>query len=377
MNCRLSLALVFALAPAAVAQSYNITDLGSISPAAVNMWGQVAGNLNNHAVIWTSNGVRDLGVLPGGTFSEADAINDLGVVAGTGDGPGTLYEGSNTYNCTNLVQPFVWSTLKGFTTPSSFQSAWPEAIPSELACLQATFSTGINLFGQVIATNQDFATYIDPYLWNPSSGMSTLPMDYYQETANAINDFGVVVGQAGSEDGWVYSDALIFKNNAPSLLPVPSTLDACSGADSINDLGEIAGWAQASDSTIQLRDCPPTGSVPIHAMLWQSSTAAPADLGTLPGDQYSMAVKVNALGVVVGMSGDGVAVQDLYPFLQVVGRPFIWDPVRGMRDLNDMISGSSGWTLQSVSDINAVGQMVGTGIFQGDVHGFLLTPSLF
>jgi hypothetical protein len=48
-----------------------------------------------------------------------------------------------------------------------------------------------------------------------------------------------------------------------------------------------------------------------------------------------------------------------------------------MRDLNDLIPASSGWNLQSVSDINIAGQMVGTGTINGEVHGFLLTPSAF
>jgi uncharacterized membrane protein len=381
MKCTWFLALSLVFVQAAAAQDYTVIDLGPLVPVGINIEGEVAGNVNGAAATWTvAGGIRQLGPPPSGSFSQAVAINDLGAVAGTADGPGTLYpqfDPSYIENCTNLTQPFVWSPLKGFTTPSSFAAAYfLEGVDN---CEQETFATGLNLLDQVTATNLDSATYVDAYLWGPSSGMSIMQIDYYQESANAINDLGVVVGQAGFLDIYAggLSDAVVFKENVPTLLPVPNTLDACSGADSINDLGEIAGWAQTPGSTIQ-SGCPSyyPDAVPIHAMLWRSSKSAPADLGTLPGDQFSMAVKVNSLGVVVGMSGNSTTEgqEQRYPFLQVEGRPFVWDPVRGMRDLNDLIPASSGWTLQTVSDINVWGQTVGTGTINGETHGFLLTP---
>lgn len=374
-----ALSLVFV--EAAVAQSYTVINLGPLVPVGINVEGQVAGNVNGAAAIWTvAGGTRLIGLLPNGTFSEAVAINDLGFVAGTADGPGTLFpqfDPSFTENCTSLVQPFVWSPHKGFTTPPSFAAAFFEEGVNN--CGLETFATGLNLRDQVTATNEDAATFVDAYSWSPSGGMTIQQIDFFQESANAINDLGVTVGQAGFLDIFAggLSDAVIFKKNVPVLLPVPSTLDACSGADSINDLGEIVGWAQASGSTIQ-SGCPSyfPDAVPIHAMLWRSATSAPADLGTLPGDQFSMAVKINSHGVVVGMSGNSTNEGQVqrYPFLQVVGRPFIWDRVRGMRDLNDLLPASSGWTLQAVSDINVWGQVVGTGTLNGETHGFLLTP---
>ncbi|MGA2647890.1 MAG: hypothetical protein ABSF15_24595 [Candidatus Sulfotelmatobacter sp.] len=117
---------------------------------------------------------------------------------------------------------------------------------------------------------------------------------------------------------------------------------------------------------------------PIHAVLW-SKTGAIRDLGTLPGDLLSGAVAINLFGKVVGTSGNS-AVSQYYSStgvgeggVEVVGRAFIWEPRRGMRDLNMLIPVSD-WVLNSVSDINVWGQIVGSGTLNGESHGFLLTP---
>jgi hypothetical protein len=45
-----------------------------------------------------------------------------------------------------------------------------------------------------------------------------------------------------------------------------------------------------------------------------------------------------------------------------------------MQDLNTLIRSGSGWVLNSVSGINVWGQIVGSGTFNGETRGFLLTP---
>jgi hypothetical protein len=84
-------------------------------------------------------------------------------------------------------------------------------------------------------------------------------------------------------------------------------------------------------------------------------------------------LKINYFGQVIGVSGDipewtgtrgGV--------MSVRGRPFIWTEKEGMQDLNELIP-PSGWVLTSVTDINVWGQIVGSGMFHGEQHGFVLT----
>jgi hypothetical protein len=92
VKCRTLLALLsLACVPVVSAQVYTITNLGNFSPTAINSWGQVVGNRNGEAFIWAQfTGLKGLGKLSGGTASYAASINDLGVVAGTADGAGTV-----------------------------------------------------------------------------------------------------------------------------------------------------------------------------------------------------------------------------------------------------------------------------------------------
>src|ERR1700693_2237820 len=100
----------------AMAQAaYTVPELGPLTPTAINTWAQVVGNYNNQAYIWSFGQTRALGILPGGTFSSAAGINDLGIISGTANGHGTVVSrsGSETLECSNLTQPFVWSRRNG------------------------------------------------------------------------------------------------------------------------------------------------------------------------------------------------------------------------------------------------------------------------
>ena len=73
------------------------------------------------------------------------------------------------------------------------------------------------------------------------------------------------------------------------------------------------------------------------------------DLGTLPGDTFSTASKVNFFGLVIGISGNTTAYNSSDNRYEVIGRPFIWSESSGMQDLNTLISTSSGWSLNSAT----------------------------
>jgi hypothetical protein len=370
-----ALSLVFA--QAALAQGFKVTDLGPLIPVGVNIDGEVAGNVNGAAAVWTQAlGTKELGTLQGGTFSHAVAINDMGVVAGTADGPALMDFGNlGTQECPDVQQPFTWSSSKGFQTAPAIASTWDPLIDIG-PCDQQDYATGINIHGQTVGSNDDIATYKSGYVWAGSNGMS-LWTGNYQSGANAINDYGIVAGQIGNNILQFASHAAVWVNGTQydlgSLAGNSSQWFGCSGALSVNDMDEVAGWSGTELSSVYPCADLYDSQAPVHAFVWTSHTGM-RDLGTLPGDKASVALKTNLFGVVIGMSGNTVLQNPQIEYaLTVTGHPFIWTSMTGMYNLNELLLPGSGWVLNSVADINEWGQIVGTGTVNGETHGYLLT----
>jgi probable HAF family extracellular repeat protein len=117
-----------------------------------------------------------------------------------------------------------------------------------------------------------------------------------------------------------------------------------SQARGINGVGHVVGWSGTTEGAES------------HAVLWINGE--PQDLGTLRGDVSSQALAVNAAGQVVGWSGS---------------RAFVWQG-GAMTDLNSLMPAGSGWVLTRATAINDAGQIAGTGLLDGQVRAFLLTP---
>jgi probable HAF family extracellular repeat protein len=213
--------------------------------------------------------------------------------------------------------------------------------------------------------------FFDQYQWgflsSPSAPMTIFGGSPYN-FATGISNTGQIVGEAGN--GGIFFGAPGYWENGV-FTPLEHLSDLAGAANGVNELGQIVGWSYIDDS----------GDV-VHAVRWtQSGTVS--DLGTLPGDIHSSATKINLSGLIIGSSGNtfvvkssavgGLTSSGTGP-AKVVGRPFIWSERNGMRDLNTLIRGKSGWVLNSATDINVWGQIVGEGTLRGQPHGFLLTP---
>ena len=366
----LSLCLISALA---AAQSYTVTDLGQLAPTAINKWAQVVGNYNGQAYIWTFGHWRPLGLLPGGTFSWAASINDLGTVAGTADGPGQILEFGLTFECNDLIQPFIWTQRTPIRGLGAVGPASDAQAEEEHGCPYPFYAAAINNRGQVVGyTGQLTDAFQWVLFWN-AGGMSIFGSSWPNTYGNGISDSGEIVGENGDVN---IGYATYWKNGvATELQGLPGTPEfEGSAANGVNDLGQIVGWSPLYDESIS------------HAVIWTPSGAI-SDLGTLPGDTDSSASKINLFGLVIGSSGNTVINStavlggqdssfDIGP-LEVIGRPFIWSAQRGMQDLNKLIPPNSGWVLNAATDINVWGQIVGSGMLNGQPHGFLLTPKDF
>lgn len=374
--------MVLLSAMTCIAQMYSVTDLGLLSPTGINSSTQIVGNLNGHAQLWSqAGGLQDLGTIPGGTFSIAVAINDLGIVAGTADGPGTMFahgsdpNGQYTHECADLVQPFLWKPDNGMrglgTVNVNFAYDCRFSIPF--------LATAINALSEVVGYYSPYGSQQAGFDWTATNGMQTIGLgDWIPTIANAITNSGQIAGQASTYQLYRKGHAVLFSvigggTDLGTLGGGADVLDYASAANAINELGKIVGWSTIG--AVDLTTYPETTS-PVHAVLWTVS-AGIRDLGTLPGDISSAATKINFFGQAIGSSGNAVyadRVSAVNPPFVLPGRPFIWSDSGGIKDLNALISSDSGWVLNSATDINMDGKIVGLGTFNGESHGFLLTP---
>jgi probable HAF family extracellular repeat protein len=161
----------------------------------------------------------------------------------------------------------------------------------------------------------------------------------------ALNSFGSVVGTAY---GGEYATCAFHYDYLQKFIHEEGAAD--SRAFGINSMNVIVG------------DAFPIGPMEprSHATLWKDGV--PKDLGVLPGQTYSRANGVNALGQVVGYSGtqrDGAE-----------SRAFVWTSQTGMTDI-----GTLGGAYAQAYAINDAGYITGASQTQG--MGPMLTTHAF
>lgn len=117
----------------------------------------------------------------------------------------------------------------------------------------------------------------------------------------------------------------------------------------INDLGDIVGYSHTASVVTDFEAFVVFAGGHMQA------------LGVLPGDDHSAADDINNNQWVIGESGNT--------------RPFLWTQATGLIDLQTLVPAGSGWTIQSVDDINNNGQIVGAGRIEGisGLFPFVLT----
>jgi probable HAF family extracellular repeat protein len=361
----LSLSLFCFTGVIAVAQDYQITDLGTLGGKSsealgINVWGHVVGDscvdglcLKTHPFLWTpESGMHDLGTLPHGNhYAIATGINFLDVTVGAS--AFQLNSGGHTH-------AFLWTGLTGFQDLGT------------LGCPDITGANGINLFGQVVGTStiapcggggQDRA-----FVWSEADGMvslGTLPGGTFS-FGNAMNVAAQAVGYSDCMS-CIGSHAFFWNGTAMQDLGVllGGTFSAASG---ISDLGFVVGSSDAANSAGE-----------VFAFLWTQNTGMHS-LGTLRGGQWSSASAINDLGQVVGSSDTRKSATHTFRLdrngraFSSASHAFIWTADKGMRDLNKLIPCHSGWVLVDAHAINLGGQIVGTGTIHHRSHAFLLTP---
>jgi len=274
------------------------------------------------AILWTTGIPEILDSLPHGMIS---GISDAG------DAVGAAHT-NDSYN----EQPFLYKAgAVSDLTPKLGLGSHP---------------TGINNAGWMCGYRMGLPQGTRAYIYdvNAQGGPSYLdpPAGFGTSSGTAINQAGDVVG--------------IFTDGPPSRGFLFS-------GGQLTDLGEASSVFDASDSGLIVGSKWNPAAQGAVAVIYDRNAASPQfeEIGILPGRKGSNAFGVNNLGHVVGNSYTGI-----------VGSAFLYSNGQ-MSDLNDLIPPNSGWQLETASDINDAGQIMGYGTLNGEHRGFLLNPPGF
>lgn len=342
----ISVFIVFKMTHVRSAESlYQITDLGTLgsghsSAVDVNNQTQIVGRSNpatrhigNGAFLWTNGKMSDISIA-GYTNSRPIRINDLGQVIIEAYGKNGKY----------AITYYIWQNgSKSEVKSPDGNSITPCAInkKDQIVGRLGTFKgkSGFIMEKGKIRTLSAF------------EGMQAMPQDIndkgqiiiHRRTSTYVRSFVLYKGQQTEliADGFRYNFAL-----------------------RINNKGEIIGVILKNDTSSE------------KAVLWRDGKTIL--LGSLRGKGgWLRAYDINNKGQVVGNS----EIKELRPYNQYdtepmfpyVNHPFIWENGR-MQDLNKLIPRNSGWTLDNANAINDKGQIVGSGVHDGQNRAYLLTP---
>jgi probable HAF family extracellular repeat protein len=319
---------------------YTLLDLGTLggkrsTALGINRAGHVVGSAETadgriHAFVYLKNALIDLGTF-GGTESSAHRINDEGLIVGrasTADGDFRPFVSSAT------GVPFDLSQLDGR--------------------LKGIFSTAvdINNAGHLVGYRQTHKDHMAArrrvFIYRDSGVVDLGTFGGEDGFVAALNKAGHMAGYFSTEPHADYADHRGFLMDEKGLANLGSLGGRMTTPTDINDSSQVVGYAQVRSGEH-------------HAFLYRAGRLT--DLGMLPGGTQSYAYAINNLGQAVGTSDSSAGAQ----------RAVLFD--RGaVTDLNSLIP-ATGWLLTDARDINDSGQIVGTGIVDGQVRAFLLTPT--
>lgn len=341
-SCQLA-ATAFAQTVSAPANRFQITDLGTLGtdPAAgsranaINDAGLVVGaatldSRTTHAFSWAQGQITDLDPSGASSYSEADAVNNSGQIAGISVNP-----------VTSFAEVVRW-------TNGQMEHLGTPATPGSLPLVSQ--GLGIGPSGRVLGRlEQVDVDEGQATAWDVPGGALDFGLGNATRVTG-INTSGQIVG-SGFAGG-----AFVWQSGVTTFLPMLSTDDGGAVANAINMAGDVVGAAFAADGSR-------------HAVLWPHMGGI-VDLGVLGNLAHAEARDINAANQVVGTADDAACV--------ACGRSraFLWESGgAGLVDLNTLIPSNSGWVLTQANGINSQTQIVGAGLHNGTLHAYLLSPS--
>lgn len=341
----------------------------------INSLGLIAGYSNlsdnryRHAVIWTADGLIDLGTLGSPNRPKNSSVvwpvkNTGGVVVGISqtDAPDPWEE---NWSCSAFFPPATSTGYKcvGFV--------WENGVMRRLPTLGGThgYASGANNHGQIVGWAEN--TVRDPtctppqifqfraVVWgangNQIQELPLLPGDT-SSAATAINDKGQVVGISGTCDdaigGATAAHAVVWNSGVVTEIPNFGGKEF-NTPTAINEHGDVAGFGQH------------VGDVITEAFVWSKDTGFQG-LGFLDGHGFSEAFGINNRRQVVGLSCTA-AITDCHAFLWQDGV---------MVDLNQLVDLDAGVVrLTHAMDINDDGAISGRALTTSNtLPAYVATP---
>ena len=325
---------------AGTAAIYSVRDVGTLggertTPMGINNRGAVVGFSDTadgltRGFLYGSGSLVDLGTL-GGDESIAYRINDDGMIVG------------RAQDASGRFHAFV-TTMNGSVIELS--SLDPRADGDYGAAL------GINGAGDVVGYYTTAGEHMTArnrvFLYRDFVVRDVGTFGAEDGVVVAINDAGSMAGFFSFQPHADYAQHSSFLLTAGKLVPIGSLGGQLTTARDLNNRQEVVGDGD-------------TGGGDHQAFLFAGGQLR--NLGTLPDGRQSAAYAINNRGDIVGFSDDRSG----------SARAII---ISGgvMRDLNALIAPDSGWVLTHARDINDAGAIVGSGWFNGEQRGFLLTP---
>lgn len=338
---------ILACAVPAYGQSFTLVDLGTGAP---NSFGSAIAINNvypNYSIALNEVGGspvlidadRTRTFLPhlGGGISYSSAVNDARTVAGYSTLP------------TGASRAVLW--LNGGEQLVNLGVLFPDRNPTSSAAALNN-NSNVQVTGWVSFDVDDVTRVAHAFLWQSGTMVDILPGDY-QTTARGINDLGQVVGQRVASRG-SYGEAYLWSNGTVTNL---GHLGAYQGIPNSLAFGINNNQTVVGNSTNPINAN--------RAFAWHPDDRRMMDLGTLPGRTGATAYGINNYELVVGSSSD----------VRVPPRAFIVGSraYRPMIDLNNLVI-APGWELSYAFGVNDQNQIVGLGVVNFQLRGFLLLP---
>ncbi|GFE57670.1 hypothetical protein [Geobacter sp. AOG1] len=308
--------------------SYSVIDLGSmVTPTAINNKGQVVGykttdDGHKHAFLYENQLLTDLGTF-GGTDSEALGINESGYIVGN-------------YSNNDYKQAFQLYNAQ--FTDLFIAAGMIEA-------------TGINDHNVIIGSIANVPDMGENHVILYDNGSVTdlsaegerqgIVYPGIKGSPRGINNLGQAIlfqvpcGSWECEHSYLYSQGTFTR-----LFPFNAT--------DINDVGQVVGSGIVA-------------WVHIDGFIYQEGEMTRINDF---GGSYNYPTALNNLGQVIGTAQSPLDFI-LHPYIYYNGI---------MTDLNTLLPASSGWNIEEVRDINDKGQIIGSGLLNGERHAFIFSP---